>query len=73
MQAAELGIEVGEARADARDIALALISCFRLRDSFRQRGAESDRAAAVVARRGEVEQTALGLLDLLLRGIELWS
>lgn len=64
LQAAHLGVEVAQARRDARQLSVALERLRREVDRDRQRLREFLEAAVIAAGFGELVQAALGVLDL---------
>ena len=67
LQAAHLGVEVAQARGDARQFAVALEGLGRHVDGNRQRLREALETAVIAAGFGKFVQPALGVLDLRAR------
>ncbi len=67
MQAAKQGIEIGESRRHARDVAAARERPLRARDRLRERNVESERAFAEAALLRHAVERFLRLLDLFAR------
>jgi hypothetical protein len=68
LQAAHLGVEVAQARGDARQFAVALEGFGRHVDGDRERLRKALEAAIVTAGLGEFVELAFGILDLRARG-----
>ena len=66
LQSAHLAVEIAQAGGDARQPAVALIGVVRPSRWHGQRGVERQEALAVLARLGQREEAAFGVLDLLL-------